>query len=216
MNFGQENPTPEDFNNAHRKACFKEEPHPPESEDDEMRDLVIWELALRLARENGGAILLSRDKVHIHHRGDREAAQFGLKRFNDLDRASEALELETTSAQVITRILSKVWKQVIASDLPLVEGAQILSIKQPTFRNAEDGTISVKAEVSMNTGKGNKLNATLMMRYVKEVPFYIEFSQIRLDKQSEIAPVKLEFSKPPSSENSFSENMDKLRNVIGG
>ena len=69
-----------DYKLALRKACLREPPHPPDSKSDEMRDLVIWQTAMRIANESGGALLVSRDEVHTHHRGDIEAAEHQLLR----------------------------------------------------------------------------------------------------------------------------------------
>jgi hypothetical protein len=40
-----ENPKLEDYRNAERRACLHLSPQPPETKSDEMRDLVIWEVA---------------------------------------------------------------------------------------------------------------------------------------------------------------------------
>lgn len=60
-------PTLEDYNDAHRRACLHLSPEPPKDPgdkkeaQDEMRDLVIWSVCVRLAREQGGALLVSHD-----------------------------------------------------------------------------------------------------------------------------------------------------------
>jgi len=41
-------PTILDFNYAHHKACLHLTPHPPESKTDEMRDLIVWSIALQI------------------------------------------------------------------------------------------------------------------------------------------------------------------------
>jgi hypothetical protein len=66
-----ENPKLEDYRNAERRACLHLSPQPPETKSDEMRDLVIWEVALRVAKRDGKAILVSRDHVHSDERGDK-------------------------------------------------------------------------------------------------------------------------------------------------
>ncbi len=63
-------PTLGDYQDAHRRAALHEAPHPPDTKSDEMRDLIIWAQALRIARDEG-ALLICRDKVHTHSMGLR-------------------------------------------------------------------------------------------------------------------------------------------------
>lgn len=74
-----ENPKLEDYRN-----CLHLSPQPPETKSDEMRDLVIWEVALRVAKRDGKAILVSRDHVHSDERGEAAEA-CGLLRVQSLD-----------------------------------------------------------------------------------------------------------------------------------
>src|SRR5262245_6138244 len=89
-----EEPSLNDYREAERKACLHLPPRPPETESDEMRDLIIWVTALRLARKDGQAILVSRDEIHTHERGGAEAEEHGLLRARTLD---EALDLTNDS-----------------------------------------------------------------------------------------------------------------------
>lgn len=111
-------PTLEDFRRAHEKACRHLPPCPPESSSDEMRDLVIWETALRMAKEHGGALLLSRDEVHIHARGDEEANSFGLRRFREVDDALEYLGSESPVAKRIRESLENIWSDLVEHGFP--------------------------------------------------------------------------------------------------
>jgi hypothetical protein len=79
-----ENPKLEDYRNAERRACLHLSPQPPETKSDEMRDLVIWKVALRVAKRDGKAILVSRDHVHSDERGEAAEA-CGLLRVQSLD-----------------------------------------------------------------------------------------------------------------------------------
>ena len=56
-----------------------------------MRDLIIWTIALRLAKTGGGAILISRDEVHAHQRGSVEADAAKLHRAKTCDEALDLL-----------------------------------------------------------------------------------------------------------------------------
>lgn len=213
-----EQPIQSDFEIAHRKACLKESPHDSSKQDkksDEMRDLVIWVVSLRVARENGGAILLSQDLLLRHHSGDKEAFECRLIRCKDFERAYEALDLETPSARIIRTLILKVWNNIIASALPLEEGAQLLSIKHPKFMNKEDGSTSINAEIMCSTGTGGELNSLLRMEYKNEKPFLMDFSQIKINGQSEVAPIRLELEKPLPSNAAIEERLSSLKHLIG-
>jgi len=129
-----EKPTKDDYNNAHRRACLRENLHPPDKKSDEMRDLVIWEISIRIAKENNGAILMSRDDVHTHYRGDKEASECSLIRCNSIERAYETLSIETISSKKVKDLVGKVWSYLVSSNLPLVDGGQVVSIKNPIFK----------------------------------------------------------------------------------
>lgn len=213
-----EMPTQSEFEIAHRKACLKESPHDPEKQDkksDEMRDLVIWVISLRVARENGGAILLSDDSLLRHHSGDIEASNCGLIRCKDFERAYEALDLETPSARIIKKLILQVWNELITSDLPLGEGAQLLSIKNPKFMNKQDGSTSINADICLSTGSGKEINSLLKMEYREEKPYLMDFSQIRVNSQSDVTSIRLELDKPLPSIVDIEERLESLKHLIG-
>ena len=73
-----------------------------------MRDLVIWMVALRVARRDGGAILVSRDEVHTEERGDEEARSAGLLRARSWDEALEQLGRESPAGALARQLLEAV------------------------------------------------------------------------------------------------------------
>lgn len=132
-------PTLEDYKSAHFRACFHESPIPPDSESDEMRDLVIWIAAIRIAQENGGAILLSRDKVHTHARGNDEADQAGLKRFKGVDDALAYLGAESPAAKPVRELLARAWSEFETHGFPVREMPLELSILESKFVRGDNG-----------------------------------------------------------------------------
>lgn len=110
-----EKPTKEDYDNAHHRACFRKSPAIPDAKSDEMRDLIIWEISVRIAKTNNGAILMSRDKIHTDSRGDKEASKNRLLRCNSIERGYESLSIETVSAKVIKKLLDKGWDDILKS-----------------------------------------------------------------------------------------------------
>src|SRR4030042_2769169 len=160
-----EEPTKNDYENAHRRACLRETPHPPDTKSDEMRDLIIWEISLRVARENSGAILMSRDEVHTHHRGDKEASEYGLIRCDSIERAYEALGITTVSGQKIKELIRKVWNKIIDSNLPIVDGGQVVSITKPIFIDTDRGSSIVTCNAKFHTGDGKELTSLLSIEF---------------------------------------------------
>jgi len=211
-----EEPTKNDYENAHRKACLRESPHPPDTKSDEMRDLVIWEISLRIAKENNGAILMSRDEVHTHHRGDKEASEYGLIRCNSIERAYESLSIETASAKKIKELIGKVWKEIIESSLPVVDGGQVVSVKNPIFHDTDQGSSIVTCNIHFHTGDDKEIASFLSMEYVNDYPFVLEFRDIKIDETASIEDVKLHFEEPVISDVDLNERMNNLRELMKG
>ena len=86
-----EEPGLEDYREAEKRAALHLAPHPPLGDSDEMRDLVIWQVALRVAKRDGSALIVSRDEVHVHERGSGEAAAALLHRAKRFEEAVEVL-----------------------------------------------------------------------------------------------------------------------------
>lgn len=191
-----EEPTKNDYENAHRRACLRESPHPPDTKSDEMRDLIIWEISLRVAKENSGAILMSRDEVHTHHRGDKEASEYGLIRCDSIERAYESLNIETISAQKIKYLIRKVWNKIIDSNLPIVNGGQVVSITKPIFIDTDRGSSIVTCNAKFHTGDGKELASLLSIEFTDDHPFVVEFKDIKINGTTSVEDITLNFEKP--------------------
>jgi hypothetical protein len=111
-------PTDEELREAHRRACLHEAPHPPDAKSDEMRDLVIWMVALRVARESGGAVLVSRDNVHVGPAGDEEARRVDLVRRRTMDDALAYFGVATPVGQALLDVLISSWQELKNCGLP--------------------------------------------------------------------------------------------------
>ena len=211
-----EEPTKNDYENAHRRACLRESPHPPDIRSDEMRDLVIWEISLRVAKENNGAILMSRDEVHIHHRGDKEASEYGLIRCNSFERAYESLSIETVSAQRIKELIGKVWNNIIDSTLPIVEGGQIVSITNPIFIDTDRGSSIVICNANFHTGDGKELATMMRIEFADDRPFIVEFKNIKINSSSSFEDVILNYERPVISDADLNDRLNNLRELLKG
>lgn len=197
----------EDYRGALQRACYKLSPHPPEEQSDEMRDLVIWETSIRYARENAGALLISRDKVHVHYRGDMEARDAGLLRAKDFERALEILMMETVSGQQIRKLLMTQWGELIKATDALSDGAQLILVRNPYFSDRGDGVTEVSAELLMSSGVGKELTAESRISFQDEIllQFEAKFSGQALN---------IEFAKPVTGR-SYLDDLDELKDALG-
>ncbi len=152
-------PTKEVFDEAHRRAALHERPHPPGKKSDEMRDLVIWIQALQIARESGGALLVSADEVHVHERGDDEANAVGLVRVKSVAEALEYLEVLTPAGRTIRSLLGSVWANFASSEPSLPDGLVLLSVRDTLFVQGEEGLASARGWIRIRADEGRALEA---------------------------------------------------------
>lgn len=154
-----------DFTEAHRRACLHLAPHTSvEVEDasghreasDEMRDLVIWVMALRFAQEEGGAVLVSRDRIHTGPAGDEEAHGVGLVRVQD---ASSALEVEGPGAVLVALLLHASWSGLAKAGLPLAPKPAWSELKGSIFVQGDRGPAQVNATVALAGKEGKVVRA---------------------------------------------------------
>jgi len=174
-------PKESELREAHRRACLHEPPHPPDTKSDEMRDLVIWLLSLRVAEKNNGALLISRDEVHTHYRGDEEAKQSGLIRLKDPESVLDYFQMETPSASLIKQLLEKGWDEVVKSAVPLKLHSQIVSIKNCSFKEENDGTTTAYCTISAQSGECQTITAGIKLNFFQDGINDILFKDIKLD-----------------------------------
>lgn len=157
-------PTLADFSEAHRRACLHESPHPPDVKSDEMRDLVIWIIALRLASEHGRALLVSRDVVHVHPRGDDEASAARLLRIKSIEDATEYLGVENPSGDLIKKLLAPVWTDLIDAGLPLAEPMSLTTVSRARFIQGTRGPSSAYCTWEAIASEGDRITADAEIR----------------------------------------------------
>jgi hypothetical protein len=139
-------PTNDELVEAHRRAALHLPPHPSgNTKSDEMRDLVIWLQAIRLAREGGGAMLISRDGLHTNSLGDDEAIAVKLLRVSKLDEAVEHLEVRTPPGKEFERLLNEVWADLVAAEPDLPRRVELRSVLSANFREGEIASASIRA-----------------------------------------------------------------------
>jgi hypothetical protein len=210
------NPTLEDFQDAHRRACLHEAPHPPKIKSDEMRDLVIWSIALRISAGEAQTLLVSRDEVHSGSLGTDEAKAARLVRLTSLDEALEYLEVRTPSGEQLLSLLDPWWDALRREGLPLGNAPQLKSVGMVTFVQGTNGpsdasgTISIggadgiliSGDLEISVPSGNSARLFLRNIHVGDVP------RAEIMIEAPAVPVVLQ--------DSLEERLASLRKALGG
>jgi hypothetical protein len=209
-------PSLDDFNDAHRRACFHLSPHPPDIKSDEMRDLVIWVMALRLAKD-GGAILLSRDTVHTHERGDDEASSVGLLRVKNIDDALDLLAVESPTGRFVRLLLEPIWDDLRKAGLPLVQGFSLRKIENAVFVQGEFGLERATFNLETGAENGGTLRAEVDIRRTEDEIRSVSLSDVSIDGQAwETGALTIHLNKSvPMPSSDLDEPLGELRETIG-
>jgi len=212
-----EHPTKDDFEEAHRRACLHEPPHPPDTKSDEMRDLVIWMIALRFASQDGKALLISRDIVHVHSRGDEEANSVGLIRLKSVEEALEYFDVETPSGILIRKLIIPIWENLLESGLPLKQEISIIGVLQPRFIQGIRGISNAFSLIKLRTVDGETLKANIEMKIDRNLIKELKLSDIRIDDNPwERTHLTLNPNKTFETEQEdFEERIDSLKKILG-
>lgn len=212
-----ENPTNDDYLEAHKRACLHECPHAPEKKSDEMRDLIIWMIALRYAQQDGNAILISRDEVHVNPRGDNEANSVGLIRFKSEEEVLEYFEVETQAGKLIKQLIMPIWEDLLKAGLPLNQDVSIVGVAQPRFIQGTEGISNAYCLIRLRTLDGKMLKTNIAMKIDNNVIVELELSEIMIDEnpwdKKELALIP---NKAIShEEDDYKERIDSLKELIG-
>lgn len=175
-----EEPTMEDLREAHDRACLHECPHPPEATSDEMRDLVVWMTALRLAKE-GGALLISGDRVHAHPRGDGEASTVGLVRVKTVEEALEYFDVRTPAGELVEQLLAPGWEDLIRAGLPLTRHVSVVGISGARFVQGVRGPSFAACRLKARTADGKTLKTAAEIHVAEGAVQKIRLSGIIVD-----------------------------------
>jgi hypothetical protein len=209
-------PLLDDFHDAHRRACFHLSPHPPDTKSDEMRDLVIWAMALRLAKD-GGAILLSRDTVHIHERGNDEAASVGLLRVNDIDEALERLAVESPTGSLARLLLEPIWADLRSAGLPVMAAFNLRKIGNAVFVQGESGLERATFNLETAAESGGTLQAEVDIRRMGDEIRSVSLSNVSVDGMAwEAGSITVHLNKAaPLPSLNLDEPLSELKETIG-
>lgn len=208
-------PTFDDFKEAHRTACGHLAPQPPETKNDEMRDLIIWTVAIRLARQDGEAVLLSRDTVHTHSRGDEEASSVGLTRVRGVDEVLAWFGVETPAGGLFRSLLLQFRSALVNSNLGVQDPLEILGISDARFRQGRRGPEQASATVFFATNMGSlRANTEIVIDSARLGT--VRLADITVDgKPHEPNEVELSVDLSESSgDDDYGERLDALREVL--
>lgn len=206
----------EDFQDAERRASLHLSPQPPNTKTDEMRDLVIWKIALRLAKKHGKAILVSRDVVHSHDRGAAEANAAGLLRADSLDEALDLLGRESPSAKLVHSILETIWPALLKAELPVPRQVAIRRVLKPDFTSTASGRANANFGFVIDGPEG-EFAGRANVRQVASDCVYVALRDVTVNEAPwKNGQVELKFAgELPQVAASLGERLSDLEEIIG-
>jgi hypothetical protein len=172
----------DDYRDAEYRAAHHLPPQGPEPKSDEMRDLVIWTIALRIAKGFGGSILVSRDKVHSGESGSEEARSSGLQRATSVDEALEMLEQRTAPADFARKVLQMAWNQIIVTGLPIPEDLAQALLSNLEFETDAAGFANAKMELKAPTLEG-VLTGNLRIQTLSGSKVQVEMTNLSVNER---------------------------------
>lgn len=211
-------PTHEELKEAHKRACLHECPHPLGAKSDEMRDLVIWLIALRLASEDGQALLISRDVVHIHKRGEYEASQVGLARVRSFEEALEYFEVLSPAGLIIQQLLTIAYDDLVKAGLPFDSPLSLISVKKPEFMQGFEGLFLVNCIIKAKALDGKVIIATVQVVFLPGILKELILTDVSVDNTPwQEKHVEIEINKEiPVEMDDWDERRSALREILGG
>lgn len=180
-----EEPTLQDFQEAHRRACLHESPISTAKQSDEMRDLIIWVIALRLAKQNGGALLVSRDDVHNNPLGRGEAEKIGLVCVRSVEDAEWYLDVDigTPASRLVEQLLTPIWGELLSKGLPLTDEVFPIGVSRASFDQGDHGLSSVICSIKVKTRDKKTLKADTEIHINGNVLDEVKLSDIKVDNE---------------------------------
>lgn len=209
-------PTETDFQDAHRRACFHLPPKPPHTKSDQMRDLVIWVSALRLAVADGGAVLVSKDVVHMNVAGSQEALVSGLTRVKTPEDALEVLEVKTPAGSLFAALVAPAWTALREAGVPVSDQPMLLSVVGAKFVQGAAGPAEATADIKFASPTAEPVEATFTYRVEADGQVVVTARPRGSgSSQWQVAQVTLEHA-PTSIDPDVSESLADLDELLGG
>jgi hypothetical protein len=208
-------PTIEDFNDAHRRASLHLSPQAPNDKgEDEMRDLVIWAVSIRVAKQHGGALLLSRDKIHTGELGKGEASSAKLSVVPSVDDALRFLKIETPDAKLFIELLAPVWKELPAQGLAVTDDVSVVDVRNARFVRGPSGVSFALATVHLRLQSGAEKAVVVQLRTPAEGPSAVHVFDTG-DIASLGASAVASNDEPVAPNQAYQEGLERLRKLLG-
>jgi hypothetical protein len=184
---------------------------------------VIWILSLRLAKEHNGAVLLSRDEVHTHNRGDDEANEVGLVRFNNVDQALEFLGSQSPVATRIRVILESVWEELRTQGFPITEFPATLAVLSSRFVQGDLGLAEAEARIRIKTDIHGVVEFSLRAGFCRGLVSIVTISDVSISNGSTVLqpftikhPAHSQNPQREDEKQDYESRLSALRQVLGG
>jgi hypothetical protein len=210
-------PTLEDYRDAEQRASLHLSPQAPDTKSDEMRDLIIWTVALRLAKHDNGAILVSRDEVHAHERGSAEANAAKLHRAKTFDEALDLLGSVSPAATLARSVLGTIWNDLRSAGLPLPQEVPAGRFSSLLFAADEDGHANTNLNFELSTDDGT-LSGSILLFQADPAIIGVDLTELRMGEEpwktgelSITVPGEL-----PKITHPLGERITELRDLIKG
>ena len=192
-------------------------PQAPDTKSDEMRDLIIWAVALRLAKHDSGAILVSRDEVHAHERGSAEANAAKLHRAKTFDEALDLLGSVSPAATLARSVLGTISNELRSAGLPLPQEVPAGRFSSLLFAADEDGRANTNLNFELSTDDGT-LSGSILLFQADPAIIGVDLTELRMGGQpwktgelSITVPGEL-----PKITHPLGERITELRDLIRG
>jgi hypothetical protein len=213
-----ENPTLDDFVKAHERACLHQPPGLKKKKYDEMRDLIIWMIAIRIASTEGKALLISNDEIHTSSSGDKEADSVGLLRLKSIEDALAYFGLETPSGILIKSIIEPIWGDLLEAGLPIEKAMSMIGVIEPIFVQGVHGISKASGLVAMKTSDGKTLKANMDVMILSDQIESVYLSDINIEGALWKDPKLILRPRKPLvvEKDDYEERIKSLKEVVGG
>jgi hypothetical protein len=211
-------PTVEIYNRAQEKASTHKPPCIKDNKSDEMRDIVIWETAYEIAQQQGVAILISRDKIHVGEQGDDEANKVNLRRFKNFNDALEELDVRTPGSREARNLLNMVWDSLVKSPIPIKSDSKVLRVFNIKFKNSNSIISRAEFDLKISNTDRSTVKCNLTLNFSKNDIEIIMYNILLNDVQWESGVYKSNQVRPEAIEENLTyvEKVNALRKLIGG
>lgn len=172
---------------AHRRTCLHSPPHIYFSKDSEMRDIIIWLIAINMAKLDKKALLISRDIIHNNSLGDEEALSSHLDRVNSIEDAFEYFGVHTEAGKKFITLLTSFWQEIVSkTQIPFNKRMIISGLSNIYFRQGVHGISNAQSNVKLKANDDKIISTTIEIIFLAPSNQQIIIRNIRHEGNSHI------------------------------